>query len=538
MAVSGLGLKAKMTASYVLVTSAVVVLVGAAVLVVVLPRLLSGADVGARLRTTATDAAAALTRIAGKYGRLPTAAEIKAELSPSAGSLICDPEVSLGPGQARATANGVAVPCVQGAKDDSKPMSLMVLVAPNGTVAATSYPRRYPVRGRAANLLPAASLAGLERGAPAAGGTAETGQGTVLWAAAPVMPFGTGKPAGAGTGKPAGQAPLGHVYVQVPASGGIAGPSARDLLALVVPGAVRPGGGLAPNLGGNGLLLLLCLALLLASVPVGVVLGLLSTRRLIRRLRRLASSAVQVAQGDLDHRVPVTGGDEVAQLERGFNQMAERLSRAVVAQRQLAGASTQHADRAWVARELHDSISQELVSLSVLAGGLRKALPDGSPLQVGVEAMESTASGVMQEMQALLLELPPVALEDAGLPVALAELCRAYRARFGVTVDTDLEDVELPPPVEHAVLRVAQEALANAVKHGNPRRIALRVALAYRQVEVDVRDDGGGLGPDAASRRGLGLELVRERVSELGGTLQVDSRPGAGTHVRVLLPRG
>jgi len=537
VAVSGLGLKTKMTASYVLVTSAVVVLVGAVVLVVVLPRLLSGADVGARVRATATDDAGVLTRIAGRYGRLPTAGEIKDEPSPSASGPICDPELSLRPGQARATANGVAIPCLQGTKDGSKPMSLMVLVAPSGTVVATSYPSRYPVRGRASDLLPAASLDRLGHGAPAGGGIARTGQGSVLWAVAPVMPFGTRKPPG--TGKPPGQAPIGYVYVQVPASGGIAGPSARDLLALVVPGAVQSLGGLAPDLGGAGPLLQLGLALLLVTVPVGMALGLLSTRRLIRRLRRLASTTVRVAQGDFEDRVPVTGGDEVAELERSFNRVAERLSRAVAAQRQLADASTHHADRSWIARDLHDSVSQDLFSLSVLAGGLRKALPAGSPLQVGVEAMESTASGAMQEMQALLLELRPVALEDAGLLPALEELCRAYRARFGVAVETDLEAVELPPPVEHAVLRVAQEALANAVKHGSPRRIALRVALAYRKVEVEVRDDGRGFEPEsAASRRGLGLELMRERVSELGGTLRLESRPGQGTRLRVLLPRG
>jgi signal transduction histidine kinase len=204
-------------------------------------------------------------------------------------------------------------------------------------------------------------------------------------------------------------------------------------------------------------------------------------------------------------------------------------------QRQLAGAT----ERARIARELHDAISQDLFSLRLLAGGLRKALPAGSPLRPQVEAMEQTATQTMHEMQALLLELRPVALEDAGLVAALEELCRAYRERLGVTVDTQLEAVVLAPPVEHAVLRVVQEALANAVKHARPTRIRLRLHHQDGQVAVTVSDDGGGFDPSLAEQRhGLGLGLMRERVAELGGSFQLDSTPRNGTTVQVLLPRG
>ena len=520
-----------MTASYVLVTSAAVVSVGALVMLVVLPRVVSGADVGARVRATVANSAAALGAIAARSGGLPTAADLEARLARDGASPVCDQQVQLEPGQARAAGTGVAVPCVEGERDDAAPMSLMVLLAPDDKVVTSSYPARYPAGASLAELLlPVRSLDDVKR-AGAGGPVGKSGQGSVLWAVAPVAP--------ATATKLREATPLGYVYVQVPASARIAGPSARDLLGLLLPWSAQPGGG-ASELGRAVPLLQLCMLLLLVTVPVGVVFGLLGTSRLVRRLRRLASTTVMVAEGDFEHRVPVTGGDEVAQLERNFNRMAERLSAAMATERQLADASARHAERSRIARELHDSISQDLFSLAMLAGGLRRALPAGSPLRAGVEAIESTASGAMQEMQALLLELRPVALEDAGLLPALEELCGAYRARFGVAVETDLEEMELDPPVEHAVLRIAQEALANAVKHGDPRRIALRLAAAYRQVEMDVVDDGRGFDPDAAAagRRGLGLELMRERVGELGGTLRLESRPNTGTRLRVLLPRG
>jgi signal transduction histidine kinase len=145
----------------------------------------------------------------------------------------------------------------------------------------------------------------------------------------------------------------------------------------------------------------------------------------------------------------------------------------------------------------------------------------------------------MHEMQALLLELRPVALQDAGLIPALQELCQAYRDRIGVAVDAALEPVELDPAVEHAVLRVVQEALANAVKHAHPNRIALRVRREDLQVEVSVTDDGAGFDPvQAANRHGMGLDLMRERVAELGGVFHLESGPGQGTTIRVLIPRG
>jgi signal transduction histidine kinase len=274
---------------------------------------------------------------------------------------------------------------------------------------------------------------------------------------------------------------------------------------------------------------------LAGAVPVGLVFGLLSTRRLIGRLRRLAATTVAVAGGDYQQRVAVAGGDEVAQLETNLNRMAQQLEGAIATQRQLASA----AERARIARELHDAISQDLFSLRLLAGGLRKALPAGSPLHPQVEAMEQTATQTMHEMQALLLELRPVALDDAGLIPALEELCGAYRERLGVTVDADLEPVQLAPQVEHAVLRVVQEALANAVKHAQPSRIRLRLEQQDGQVAVMVTDNGGGFDPELAEQQhGLGLGLMRERVAELGGTLQLTSTPGNGTSVRALLPAG
>jgi len=217
--------------------------------------------------------------------------------------------------------------------------------------------------------------------------------------------------------------------------------------------------------------------------------------------------------------------------------MTARLGDASRRELDLASQNARLGERSRISRELHDSISQDLFSLQLLAGGLRRALPAGSPLYPRVEEMERTVAGTMHEMQALLLELRPVALREAGLLPALEELCAAYRDRLGIAVEADLEPVTLGPAAEPAVLRVVQEAFANAVKHARPSRIALRLCDAGGgRVLLSVRDDGVGFDPARAARRhGMGLDLMRERVAEQGGELELESAPGEGTTIRVTL---
>ena len=504
------GLQAKMTGSYVLVTAAVVVLVEVVAAAVVLPGLVSGADRATLVQLLAGDTANRVMQQSATLGQLPTASQLRLDQA----------ALGLPPGQARRSADetGVGIPVFPERANLLAPdAAVVLLLAPDGRVVASSDPARYPVGRRLGDPAMGALPAQVTSQPPTAWGKRDglaptpTRSGTMLWAAAPVLDL-------SGLGKGTKPSPvsdlLGVVYVQLRATAKLTDqPSWWEAL---------------------GPQLRVGLLVLAAAIPVGLVFGLLSTRRLLGRLRRLAATTVAVADGDYQQRLPAAGGDEVAQLEGNFNRMAERLDAAMATERQLAGAS----ERTRIARELHDAISQDLFSLRLLAGGLRKALPAGSPLHPQIETMEQTATATMHEMRALLLELRPVALEDAGLIPALEELCRAYHDRLGVTVDAELEPVQLAPPVEHALLRVVQEALANAVKHARPDRIRLRLGHQDGQVVVAVSDDGGGFDPARAEQHhGLGVGLMRERIAELGGTFQLDSTPGRGTIVRILLPR-
>src|SRR4029453_15483916 len=398
------GLQAKMTGSYVLVTAAVVVLVEVVAAAIVLPRLVSGADRATQVQLLPSDTANQVTRQSATLGQLPTAGQLRLDQA----------ALGLPPDKVRRATDetGVGIPDVPRRAILLVPAAAVVLLlAPAGRGVGSPAPARSPVGGRLGDPAMGALPAQVTSRPPTAWGKRDgltptpTRRGAVLWAAAPVLDLG-------GLGKGTKPSPvsdlLGVVYVQVPATARLAEePSWRNAL--------------TPQLR-VGLLVLA------AAIPVGLVFGLLSTRRLIGRLRRLAASTVAGAEGDYQQRLPTPGGDEVAQLEGNFNRMAERLEGAMATERQLAGAD----ERARIARELHDAISQDLFSLRLLAGGLRKALPAGSPLRPHAETMEQTATATMHEMQALLLELRPVALQDAGLVAALEELCQAYRERLRV----------------------------------------------------------------------------------------------------------
>jgi signal transduction histidine kinase len=508
------GLRAKMAASYVLTAAVVVAVVEVVGLGLVVPGIVASTDSRTLVDGTAVDYASRAGQLSASLGRLPTAQEFP----------VGDSSVHLGPGQAAVSTDGrgLWIPYATTVQDGPGPMTMVLLIDRDDRIVASSYPARYPVGSAGSAAIPAEAASdfhaalGQPKDKGIYGAKGDTPDGRVVWGAALVV---TAAPDMDANAKPlGGTSVLGMVYVQYPASAGLKIPASKQ------DGTVWSA--VLQQLGVG-------LVVLIGAVPVGILFGLLSTRRLIGRLRRLATSTAAVANGDYQRRVAVSGRDEVAVLENGFNRMAERLTATVSAERKLAGAE----ERARIARELHDAISQDLFSLRMLAGGMRKALPPGSPLLAQVETMEQTATGTMEEMQALLLHLRPVALGEGGLVPALRELSGAYRERLGVRVHTRLEPVRLGPEAEHAVLRIVQEALANAIKHARPDEIALTLVEQDGQATVTIRDDGVGFSPaDSEAHHGLGLRLMNERATEVGGVLRVDSLPGRGTTVEVSLP--
>jgi signal transduction histidine kinase len=211
--------------------------------------------------------------------------------------------------------------------------------------------------------------------------------------------------------------------------------------------------------------------------------------------------------------------------------MTRQLDSALAAERQRATGDARAGERARIAREVHDAISQHLFAMRMIAAGMRRADPGNQQAQ----AIERISEEALRDMQALLIELRPVGLDGAGLAPALAEICAAYRDRLGITVEASLDDVTVPEPVDYALLRITQEACTNAVRHGNTRRLVVSMTRQDGHVELAVRDFGTGFDP-AAPQAGTGLAHIRDRVAELGGTMEIESAPGRGAALTVRVP--
>ena len=250
---------------------------------------------------------------------------------------------------------------------------------------------------------------------------------------------------------------------------------------------------------------------------------------------------ILVALDRYDSGAPFSADDE--RLMRAFaGSAATALATAQSVEAEQLRLSIESADqeRGRWARELHDETLQGLGALQVL---LTTALKRGEPeaLENAAEQAVAQLEKQIAELQGLITELRPAALDDIGLEPALRSLFERTFEAHGVSVDAEIEleagrkRTRLEPEIEGAVYRLVQEALTNTAKHAGASHATVRVIERGGHVTVEARDDGRGF--DVSERhRGFGLLGMRERVQLVGGTLELDSRPGGGTRVSATLP--
>ncbi|MBE3008634.1 GAF domain-containing sensor histidine kinase [Microbispora sp. NEAU-D428] len=199
-------------------------------------------------------------------------------------------------------------------------------------------------------------------------------------------------------------------------------------------------------------------------------------------------------------------------------------------------------ERTRMARELHDAVSQKLFSLRLTArAAAALARTDPERAAEAIERVERMAGEALTELRAVIVELRPAELDRHGLVESLrkqvALLDRLHPMTVAFTDEGEApgdRDLDLAPEIEVAVLRVAQEALHNAVRHARAARIDVRLAHREAALVLEVTDDGAGF--DEAGVHGLGLPSMSDRAQAVGGTLTVSSAPGRGTTVRLEVP--
>lgn len=195
-------------------------------------------------------------------------------------------------------------------------------------------------------------------------------------------------------------------------------------------------------------------------------------------------------------------------------------------------------ERAHLARELHDSVTQALFAMTLVTRAIEVLLPrDRDAAIQKFEELRQLQREALTEMRSLLFELRPASLERDGLVQALRTHAAALESRVGLSIllEADLPD-RLPLDVEEALYRIAQEALHNVVKHAAATQARVRLELHGDQVCLTVEDDGQGFDEGGVSEAQLGLAGMRARSGRLGGTVTIRSTPGGGTTVEAFIP--
>ena len=199
----------------------------------------------------------------------------------------------------------------------------------------------------------------------------------------------------------------------------------------------------------------------------------------------------------------------------------------------------QEAERIRISGELHDGILQQITSLSLRLATVKYQFPSDSEAKATINGLQEELIKMGTDIRHLSHELHPAMLQDSGLPAALSAYCNEFsKVRgFPVSYEADQTVQGLSPGAALCLYRIAQEALGNAAKHSEAKKVEVRLVRVDGRVRLSVSDDGVGCDPSQVGKSGgLGLINMRERVLQLDGTLEFDSIPGRGSTVKVEIP--
>jgi signal transduction histidine kinase len=199
----------------------------------------------------------------------------------------------------------------------------------------------------------------------------------------------------------------------------------------------------------------------------------------------------------------------------------------------------QEQERIRIAGELHDGVMQEMLAVTMMLGTAKRRVADHPDARTTIDKAQEKLIRVGTDIRQLSHDLHPPVLQRAGLPEAMRTYCEQFSASSSIRVFCDADDgvSELSRGAALALFRIVQEALGNALKHARAKRIAVVLTRLDDEVSLTVSDDGAGFDSSRlGTSGGLGLIMMRERATQLGGRFEFETTPGQGTTIEVVIP--
>jgi signal transduction histidine kinase len=286
--------------------------------------------------------------------------------------------------------------------------------------------------------------------------------------------------------------------------------------------------------------LLSIMAFALAGLCLAVYAAL---ARALRPTRVIRAGLTQLAANDLSARLPSFDLAELSAISDVFNALAQKLQAALAERNALTRKliALQDEERRHLARELHDEFGQSLTAIAAqAAAAAHTAERECPPLLEECRGISRTTAGMMETLRGALVRLRPPDIEELGLTLSLESLVASWngfekgRTRFDIAIIGKVDD--LPPSVCASLYRIAQEAITNAAKHARATCVQLRLEAGHAEIVLSVEDDGEAVNGNPASKSGMGLLGMQERVVSLGGTLRFERRPAGGARLVATIP--
>lgn len=296
-------------------------------------------------------------------------------------------------------------------------------------------------------------------------------------------------------------------------------------------------------------LLMIWIVIALCVLLIAFSIGYFIAVRFQRKVNLLHLSILQLSRGNLTTRIPHTNNDTFDKIYYDFNDMAASIEQRIQLLQvlgeeniRLQVSSNEAAvleERKRLARDLHDTVSQQLFALHLSASSLAKIIDvNPSKAKKVIEQLTQVSSHAQKQMRGLIAQLRPVELEGRSLEEAIQiwfpDYCR-HNNLLG-TIDVRLSN-HISDALEHQLFMIVQEAMANVVKHADAKHVELTLQELDHLYVLHISDDGQGFYKGKVQTNSYGLSTMRERAQKLGGEIEIFSKSGSGTRIKVQIPK-